>query len=393
MLAPDVVFSTVVGRSAQTFYRLYREAGLDPASMPIASLTMAEGEVREIGAALCEGHITAATYFGSLRGASNRHFTDNFRRAFGPDTPISMWSAGAYAQVHLFALALQRAGTLDTQRLVEAALGLSFEAPEGAIQIDPDNNHTWLTPRIGRVRRDGEFRCGLGSEGRAEARSLSGGVAAWRRWIGEEASSHETGYPSLIEELRGARVLVVHPRDAEGDALLDQLNRIGCNVRGIWPPPVELPRDVDTVFHLVETAETPAFIASASEGGPTFVAIVDYENPTVLRRLLDSNAHGVINKPIRPFGILSSLVLARSMRGYTRRLESKVQKLEETLKARRDVDKAVKILVTLKKIGEAEAYELIRSQATQKRLSMAQVAATIIGAQDVMAGLGLIDER
>ncbi|MGZ3282907.1 MAG: ANTAR domain-containing protein, partial [Xanthobacteraceae bacterium] len=90
--------------------------------------------------------------------------------------------------------------------------------------------------------------------------------------------------------------------------------------------------------------------------------------------------------------ILSSLVLARSLHGYTRRLEGKVQKLEETLKARRDVDKAVKILVTLKKIGEAEAYELIRAQATQKRLSMAQIATTIIGAQDVMAGLGLIDE-
>jgi len=200
------------------------------------------------------------------------------------------------------------------------------------------------------------------------------------------------GIRRLIEELRGARVLVVHPRDTEGDALLDQLKRIGCNVRGIWPPPVELPNDIDTVFHLVETSETPAFVASASDDGPTFVAIVDYENPTVLRRLLDSNAHGVINKPIRPFGILSSLVLARSLRGYTRRLEGKVQKLEETLKARRDVDKAVKILVTLKKIGEAEAYELIRAQATQKRLSMAQIATTIIGAQDVMAGLGLIDE-
>ena len=91
------------------------------------------------------------------------------------------------------------------------------------------------------------------------------------------------------------------------------------------------------------------------------MAIVDYENPTVLKRLLDSNAHGVVNKPIRSFGILSSLVLARSLHGYTRRLEGKVQKLEETLKARRDVDKAVKILVALKKIGEAEAYELIRA--------------------------------
>jgi AmiR/NasT family two-component response regulator len=199
------------------------------------------------------------------------------------------------------------------------------------------------------------------------------------------------GIRRLMEDLRGARVLVVHPRDAEGDALIDQLKRIGCNVRGLWPPPAEIPRDVDTVFHLVEAAETPDFTASATDDGPTFVAIIDYENPTVLKRLLDSNAHGVVNKPIRSFGILSSLVLARSAHGYARRLQGKVQKLEETLKARRDVDKAVKILVTLKKIGETEAYELIRQQATQKRLSMAQIAATIIGAQEVLGGLGLMD--
>ena len=199
------------------------------------------------------------------------------------------------------------------------------------------------------------------------------------------------GIRRLMEDLRGARVLVVHPRDAEGDALIDQLKRIGCNVRGLWPPPAEIPRDVDAVFHLVEAAETPDFMASATDDGPTFVAIIDYENPTVLKRLLDSNAHGVVNKPIRPFGILSSLVLARSAHGYARRLQGKVQKLEETLKARRDVDKAVKILVTLKKIGETEAYELIRQQATQKRLSMAQIAATIIGAQEVLGGLGLMD--
>jgi two-component system, response regulator PdtaR len=170
------------------------------------------------------------------------------------------------------------------------------------------------------------------------------------------------------------------------------LKRIGCNVRGMWPPPTELPRDIDTVFHLVESAETIGATASATENGPTFVAIVDYENPTVLKRLLDSNAHGVVNKPIRPSGILSSLVLARSVHGYTRRLENKVGKLEETLKARRDVDKAVKILVALMQIGEMEAYELIRQQATQKRLSIAQIAATIIGAREVFGGLGLIGD-
>ena len=130
---------------------------------PIASLTMAEGEIREIGAELCEGHITAATYFGSLRGRKQPALRG--QTSIAPSAPTGRSACGvpaAYAQVHLFALALERAGTLDTQRLVEAALGLSFEAPEGAIQIDPDNNHTWLTPRIGRVRARRQFRCRLG---------------------------------------------------------------------------------------------------------------------------------------------------------------------------------------------------------------------------------------
>jgi branched-chain amino acid transport system substrate-binding protein len=155
--SPDVVFSTIVGRTAQRFYRLFATMGFDPARVPIASLTMAEGELREIGPEFCVGHLTAASYFGSLKRENNIRFKTAFANAYGKDRPVSMWSAGAYAQVKLFERALNQAGSLDTQRLVDAALGLSLDAPEGPIQIDPDNNHVWLTPRIGRVRPDGEF--------------------------------------------------------------------------------------------------------------------------------------------------------------------------------------------------------------------------------------------
>ena len=157
MQSPDVVFSTIVGRTAQRFYRLFATMGFDPARVPIASLTMAEGELREIGPEFCVGHLTAASYFGSLKRENNIRFKTAFANAYGTDRPVSMWSAGAYAQVKLFERALTQAGSLDTQRLVDAALGLSLDAPEGPIQIDPDNNHVWLTPRIGRVRPDGEF--------------------------------------------------------------------------------------------------------------------------------------------------------------------------------------------------------------------------------------------
>lgn len=155
-LQPNVVFSTLVGESARLFYRLYRKHGLDPKKIPIASLSMAEEEIRLIGAELCEGHITSATYFNSLNNESNKHFVSLWRARFG-DRPTSTWSEMAYNQVHLFARALQRTGSLDTARLVNGAHAVSFNSPEGLLSIDAENNHCALTPRIGICKSDGQF--------------------------------------------------------------------------------------------------------------------------------------------------------------------------------------------------------------------------------------------
>ena len=154
---PDAVFSTVVGSAARRFYRMYYGAGFDTARTPIASLTMAEGEIAAIGPEACVGHITSAGYFGSLDSDANRKFVADYRAAFSADSPVSIYSASAYAQVMLFAAALKVAGALDTQLLVEAAQDLTVAAPEGPITINGENNHCWLRPRIGRVREDGEF--------------------------------------------------------------------------------------------------------------------------------------------------------------------------------------------------------------------------------------------
>jgi len=153
---PDVVFSTLVGEGARAFYRLYREHGLDPQRIPIASLTMAEEEMRLIGPGLCVGHITSATYFGSLTNDSNKRFMELWRGKFG-ERPTSMWSEMAYNQVHLFAQALTRCGSLDTEKLVQAVHQVTFESPEGLLQVDAENNHCVLTPRIGVCNAAGQF--------------------------------------------------------------------------------------------------------------------------------------------------------------------------------------------------------------------------------------------
>jgi AmiR/NasT family two-component response regulator len=188
-----------------------------------------------------------------------------------------------------------------------------------------------------------------------------------------------------IDQLRRTRVLVVHPPDPDGEVLVRQLRRIGCPVRSLWPPPSKLPDDIDAVFLLVERAGS-----DAPDGGPALIAVVEYENPTLLRGLLDSGAQAVVNKPIRATGLLSTLVLACALAAYDRRMQTKVRKLEDQLRTRRDVERATRLLMQLKGLNEADAYELMRGQATRSRLSIGEVAARILGASDVLGGMGLL---
>lgn len=193
----------------------------------------------------------------------------------------------------------------------------------------------------------------------------------------------------LLEDLRTLRVLVVHPPGEDRSVLEEQLRRLGCPLRTIWPFPSQVPRDVDIVFFLVgpeasstghwDTADTPA----------TLIALSDYENPTALKMLLDTQAHGVITKPYRSTGILSTLVLARAASRYQQRLQSKIAKLEEAIKARRQIERAVRVLGEAHRLTENEAYEQMRSRATALRVTVGEIAAMVIDAHEALEKLGL----
>lgn len=154
---PDAIFSTVVGQGCINFYRAFLAAGGDGRVMPIASLTTNEAEIAAIGARAAVGHITAAPYFRSINSAANRLFLKSYAAKFGRISDVTSCCEAAYTQVHLFAAALEETGEMDTEALHEALLGRSFDAPQGQVKIDPDNNHTYLQSRIATVDQRGEF--------------------------------------------------------------------------------------------------------------------------------------------------------------------------------------------------------------------------------------------
>lgn len=189
-----------------------------------------------------------------------------------------------------------------------------------------------------------------------------------------------------FRELRQLRALVLHPADAEIDELLRHLKRIGVRADWAWPPPPALPAEVNVVFFAIAPEGPAVALPRWSDPAPALIAIVDHESPSAVKQLLDSDAHSHVTKPIRSSGVLSSLLIARSQSGYQARLLAKVAKLEETLRSRRDIERATRILMEMKSLDEDAAYQRIRAQATSQRLAMGLVARSIITAHRVFDG-------
>lgn len=161
--APDAIYSTIVGSDIPSLHRAYRQAGFDPARLPIVSLATNEVDVQAMTDEEAEGHISAAPWFSTLQTPASQAFVSRYRARFGEGAAITAGAEAAYFQVHLFAQAARRAADDSVQALREALAGARFDAPQGTVQIDPQTQHTWLWPRIARLDDRRQFQLVLES--------------------------------------------------------------------------------------------------------------------------------------------------------------------------------------------------------------------------------------
>ncbi|HEY0220540.1 MAG TPA: ANTAR domain-containing protein [Afipia sp.] len=191
----------------------------------------------------------------------------------------------------------------------------------------------------------------------------------------------------ILRDLRGLRVQVVHAPDNERISLVEHLRRIGCMVETQWPVPESWSIGFDVVLLAVEhdvRSEIQRLLKSGDGLRPTIIAIVGYEDPSTLQLVLESGAVGVIERPIRPFGLLTNLTIARSLWIERREADKQIRKLQRKLSGIQRIQKAKTILMDGQGLNETEAYESIRRQAMAKRMSMDDMASAIIHANELL---------
>jgi AmiR/NasT family two-component response regulator len=192
---------------------------------------------------------------------------------------------------------------------------------------------------------------------------------------------------NLLQDLKGLRVQVIHPPDSEGQALVDHLRRIGCACETTWPLPDAINSSAVVVVASIERENREKIrklFRPFQPYDPALIAVVSFEDPSTLQVVLECGALAVIEKPIRPFGLLTNVTIARSLWLERQNANKRIRKLERKLAGNNRILKAKSILMETQKLSEQEAYDSIRRQAMSKRVAMDDLAAAIINAHELL---------
>ncbi|MEQ8349497.1 MAG: transporter substrate-binding domain-containing protein [Sneathiellaceae bacterium] len=153
----DVVLSNVVGDSVVAFYREYKNQGLTHDKLPICATVTSEIEIAAMGPEFAAGSYTSFPYFQAIDTDINKKFIERYRLFVNDPKAVTHHALeSSYFQVYLWKQAAEKAAEITPAALVEAVKGQEFDAPNGHVKIDPENLHTYLTPRIAEWQADGQ---------------------------------------------------------------------------------------------------------------------------------------------------------------------------------------------------------------------------------------------
>jgi urea transport system substrate-binding protein len=154
---PDVVFPYIGGSECINFVKQFYDFGLHK-KIALASNFLDETFVPAFPADLRAGIKCTASYFSSLDNPVNKAFVEKFRKKFGDKVPIANTVEANYNAVWLWKRAVEKAGKVDKEAMIDHLADQKFLAPSGEIYIQKHSNHTALHQIIAECQADGSFK-------------------------------------------------------------------------------------------------------------------------------------------------------------------------------------------------------------------------------------------
>jgi len=183
----------------------------------------------------------------------------------------------------------------------------------------------------------------------------------------------------------GQRAVILHRPGETTDRLVRQCVLLGLRAEARWRP-LRVVEDVDIVLVDADEGWDGLLPWAPAEKPAPLVALLASEAPGRIAWALDQGADALIAKPVSASAVYPALVMATRRHAEGRQLNERIARLEERVRLRPLVHAAVRSLMVADGCDENEAYACLRREAMQTRLTLEQVAASILASARRQAG-------
>jgi len=190
--------------------------------------------------------------------------------------------------------------------------------------------------------------------------------------------------PIATSSFKDLSVAVVSDPGSDSDLVAREVQRTRACVTRIWPLPQQLPDDYDILICDYAEALIKVLPWSPGEAKSALIVILPANEYYDVRLLCACSPDAVLHRPLVAHTIETSLTLARNQFLYFKRLQMRIARLDETLRATRDIERAKHILMKMRDMSESDAYEWIRRNAMNRRQTIAAVATAIVDSEKVL---------
>jgi urea transport system substrate-binding protein len=152
------VVSTINGDANVPFYKELGNQGLSAEDIPVVAFSVGEEELSGIDTKPLVGHLAAWNYFMSVDDPANEEFIKAWHGFTKDDKRVSNDPMEAhFIGFNLWVQAVEKAGSTDTDKVVEAIIGLETPNLTGGTAKMLKNHHITKPVLIGEIQDDGQF--------------------------------------------------------------------------------------------------------------------------------------------------------------------------------------------------------------------------------------------
>ena len=152
------VVSTINGDANVPFYKELGNQGISAEDIPVVAFSVGEEELSGIDTKPLVGHLAAWNYFMSVDDPANAEFIETWHESIKDDKRVTNDPMEAHKiGFDLWAKAVEKAGTTDPDKVIDAIIGLETNNLTGGTAKMLPNHHITKPVLIGEIQEDGQF--------------------------------------------------------------------------------------------------------------------------------------------------------------------------------------------------------------------------------------------